>query len=248
MEGSELVFITCGLGGGTGTGSAPVIAELAKELGALTVAVVTLPFTAEGRKRKENAIYGYSKLEKVVDLLIVIPNDKLLEVAPNLPIYQAFKVADELLANAIKEITEMVTKPGLVNVDFADLRSVVEQGGIGFVGVGECKEETHVEGRALKALEKALSCPLLDIDISEADRALVNMTVGTEVTLTELHSVVSCIEQRIREDAHIIFGVRIDDSMPKNMIRVLLVLAGAKIPSAEELFSIKPKDLDIEKI
>ncbi len=248
LDGAELVYITCGLGGGTGTGSAPVVAEIAKSLGALTIAVVTLPFSVEGKKRKENALYGFSKLQKNVDLLIVIPNDKLLEVAPNLPINQAFKVADELLANAIKETTEMVTKPGLINVDFADLRSIIENGGIGFIGVGEAEKETHVEGRALKAVEQALSCPLLDTDISQADRALVSVTVGPEVTLTEFNAIIECINQRIKEDSNIISGLRIDDSLPKNMIRILVVLAGVSVPNPEEIMGLNKNTFQIDRI
>ncbi len=134
---SDLVFITCGLGGGTGTGSSPVVAEIAKKIGALTIGVVTLPFTVEGQKRIENAQWGLERLASIVDTLIVIPNDKLLEIAPELPIHTAFKVADEILTNSVKGITELITKAGLVNLDFADVKAVMKKGGVSLIGIGE---------------------------------------------------------------------------------------------------------------
>ena len=149
LEGADMVFITCGLGGGTGTGAAPVIAEVSKKLGTLTIAIVTLPFHMEGRRRMDNAILGLEKLEQVVDTLIVIPNDKLLEIAPDLPLHTAFKVADEILTNAVKGIAELVTKPGLVNLDFADIRAVMGNGGVALIGLGE----SDTENRALEAVE-----------------------------------------------------------------------------------------------
>ncbi len=137
IQGSDMVFITCGLGGGTGTGSGPVIAEIAKKAGALTVAIVTIPFEMEGGRRKENAMFGLEMLEKTVDTLIVIPNDKLLEIAHDLPLHTAFKVADEILTNAVKGIAELVTRAGLVNLDFADIRAVMGDGGVALIVVGE---------------------------------------------------------------------------------------------------------------
>ena len=137
LSGSDMVFITCGLGGGTGTGASPVIADIAKKAGALTVAVVTIPFSMEGQRRFDNALLGLDKLEQVVDILIVIPNDKLLELAPDLPLQTAFKVADEILTNAVKGIAELVTKAGLVNLDFADIKAVMGKGGVAMIGVGE---------------------------------------------------------------------------------------------------------------
>src|SRR3990167_8724404 len=134
---ADMVFITCGLGGGTGTGSGPVVAELAKKQGALTIGVVTLPFTVEGQKRIENAQYGLERMASVADTLIVIPNDKLLEIAPELPIHTAFKVADEILTNSVKGITELVTKAGLVNLDFADIKAILSNGGVSLIGIGE---------------------------------------------------------------------------------------------------------------
>ena len=162
LSNSDMVFITCGLGGGTGTGASPFIAELAKKIGALTIGVVTLPFTVEGQKRIENAQYGLERLSEIVDTLIVIPNDKLLEIAPELPIHTAFKVADEILTNSVKGITELITKAGLVNLDFADVKAVMSNGGVSLIGIGE----SDSTDRAKDAIEKAINNPLLDVDIS----------------------------------------------------------------------------------
>jgi len=149
LAGADMVFLTCGLGGGTGTGAAPVVAEIAKKQGSLTIGVVTLPFTIEGKKRIENAIYGLEKMEASVDTLIVIPNDKLLELAPELPLHTAFKVADEILTNAVKGTTELVTKAGLVNLDFADIKAVMSNGGVSLIGMGE----SDSQNRATEAVE-----------------------------------------------------------------------------------------------
>ncbi|KHO49967.1 MAG: cell division protein FtsZ [archaeon GW2011_AR6] len=181
MQGANLVFITCGLGGGTGTGAAPVIAEVAKKAGILTIAVVTLPFTIEGKRRWENAMLGLERLEDLVDTLIVIPNDKLLELAPDLPLQTAFKVADEILTNAVKGITELITSPGLVNVDFADIKTVMTNAGVAMIGVGE-SDSKH---RAKEAIEKAINNPLLDIDIEGSSGALVNIVGGKDMSLEE---------------------------------------------------------------
>jgi cell division protein FtsZ len=143
LQESDLIFVTCGLGGGTGTGAAPVIAEVGKKLGSLVVGVVTLPFAMEGQRRYENAVVGLEKMENIVDTLIVIPNDKLLELAPDLPLQTAFKVVDEILANAVKGIAELITKAGLVNLDFADIRTVMGKGGVALIGVGESDSENR---------------------------------------------------------------------------------------------------------
>ncbi|MCX6749957.1 MAG: cell division protein FtsZ, partial [Candidatus Pacearchaeota archaeon] len=161
ITGSDMIFITCGLGGGTGTGAAPVVAAISKKQGALTIAIVTLPFTIEGKKRLENAMNGLERLESIVDTLIVIPNDKLLELAPDLPLQTAFKIADEVLTNAVKGITELVTKTGLVNLDFADVKAVMVNGGVSLIGMGE----SDSQNRAIEAVEKAINNPLLDVDI-----------------------------------------------------------------------------------
>lgn len=223
LHGADMVFITCGLGGGTGTGSVPIIAEIAKKTGALTVGIVTLPFAMEGNRRYENAVYGLEKLEQVVDTLIVIPNDKLLELAPDLPLHTAFKVADEILTNAVKGIAEMVTKAGLVNLDFADIKAVMGNGGVALIGVGE----SDTENRAVEAVEKAISNPLLDVDITGANGALINVAGGPDMTLNEARRVVESVSEKLSEDARIIWGAQIYDDLAKT-IRAMLIVTGVK--------------------
>ena len=225
VSGSDMIFITCGLGGGTGTGSAPVIAEIAKKAGALVVAVVTMPFTMEGNKRYQNAVSGLEKLESIVDTLIVIPNDKLIELAPDLPIQTAFKVADEILTNAVKGIAELVTKPGLVNLDFADVRAIMGNGGVALIGVGE----SDSDNRASEAVEKAINNPLLDADISGATGALINVVGGPDMTLEEAKTVVETVSQRLNDDAMVIWGAQIYDDLT-NTIRALLIITGVHSP------------------
>ncbi len=225
IHGADMVFVTCGLGGGTGTGSAPVIAEIAKKMGCLTVGIVTLPFMMEGQRRYENAVMGLEKLERIVDTLIVIPNDKLLELAPDLPLQTAFKVADEILTNSVKGIAELVTKAGLVNLDFADIKAVLGDGGVAMIGVGE----SDTENRALEAVEKAINNPLLDVDISGATGALINVSGGPDMSLDEARKVVEAVSQKLDEDARIIWGAQILDDL-ENTIRVMLIVTGVSSP------------------
>jgi cell division protein FtsZ len=222
LMGSDMVFVTCGLGGGTGTGSAPVVAEIAKQLGALTIAVVTKPFAGEGESRMENAEWGLAELEDNSDTVIVIPNDKLLELVPRLPLNAAFKVADEILMKAIKGITEMVTKVGLVNLDFADLKTIMKGGGVAVIGIGESDDGNE---KAVKAVEEAINSPLLEYDISSANGALICVTGGEDMTVTEAETVAEYINERINRNASIIWGAYIDPEL-KGAIRVMLVLVG----------------------
>ncbi|MGB9577030.1 MAG: cell division protein FtsZ [Candidatus Norongarragalinales archaeon] len=224
---ADLVFITAGMGGGTGTGSAHVIAKAAKAQGAIVIGIVTMPFTSEGRKRMANAEAGLAKLRKEADTTIAIPNDKLLYFVPDLPLNAAFKIADSILTNAVKGITELITKPGLVNLDFADMRTILERGGTAMIGLGEV---TASEGkdRVIEAAEKAISSPLLDLDVREADRALINITGAEDLTLGEAEAAVNAISAKISKEAHIIWGATIDNSMQKRSVRVLTVLAGIK--------------------
>ncbi len=243
LQGADMVFITCGLGGGTGTGSAPVIAEISKKLGALTVGIVTLPFSMEGNRRWENAVSGLERLEAIVDTLIVIPNDKLLEIAPELPLHTAFKVSDELLTNAVKGIAELITKTGLINLDFADVRAVMSSGGVALIGVGE----SDSENRAVEAVEKAINNPLLNVDISGANGALINVSGGTDLTLDEARKVVEAVSERLDPDARIIWGAQISEDLDKT-IRVMLIVTGVKssqILGPERKFKTKAKS-DIE--
>lgn len=245
LEHCDMVFITCGLGGGTGTGSAPIVAEIAKKLGALSVGVVTLPFTMEGKHRFDNAMYGLERLEQNVDTLIVIPNDKLLEIAPDLPLHTAFKVADEILTNAVKGIAELVTSVGLVNLDFADIRAVMRNGGVALIGVGE----SDSENRAIEAVEKAISNPLLDVDISGANGALINVAGGEDMTLEEAKKVVETISDRLSEDAKIIWGASIYKDLQKT-IRAMLIVTGVKssqiLGSDRTMFSRRKKEIETE--
>ena len=236
LAGADMVFITCGLGGGTGSGAAPVVANIAKKQGALTIGVVTMPFTIEGRKRIENAEYGLERLESSVDTLIVIPNDKLLEIAPELPLQTAFKVADEILTNAVKGTTELVTKSGLVNLDFADVKAVMSDGGVSLMGMGE----SDSANRAQEAVEKALTNPLLDVDLSGSTGALVNIIGGNDMSLDEARAIISSVGQKLGPDAKMIWGAQISPEMEKS-IRVMIIITGVK--SSQIMGSGLPKDL-----
>ena len=225
VEGCDMVFITTGLGGGTGTGSAPVVARAARDQGALTIAIVTLPFTAEGAIRRENAEAGLERLRDIADTVIVVPNDRLLEVVPRLPLYAAFKVSDEVLMRAVKGITELITLPGLVNLDFADVRTVMERGGVAMIGMGE----SDAEDKAADSVKKALRSPLLDVDISGATAALVNVVGGPDMTIAEAEGVVQEIYERVDPGARIIWGAMVDPSMQHKM-RTMLVVTGVSSP------------------
>lgn len=223
LEGTDLVFVTCGLGGGTGTGAAPVIADIAKDAGALTVAVCTTPFKAEGASRMENAEWGLGRLKGVADTVITIPNDKLLDLVPRLSLNKAFKVADEVLTRSIKGITEVVTKPGLVNLDFNDLKTIMEGAGVAMIGMGEDGSENRAEA----AIEEAINSPLLEVDISTANAALINVVGGNDMTVSEAEKVANMVESKIGEDARIIWGASVDQSLDKTL-KVMVVITGVK--------------------
>jgi len=223
LDGADMVFVTCGLGGGTGTGSAPVISKVAKKSGALTVAVATMPFSAEGVKRRENAEIGLEKLQENADTVIVIPNDKLLEVAPNLPLNKAFMASDEILGRAVKGITELITKPGLISLDFADISSIMKGSGMAMIGMGESESGD----RAIESVHEALSSPLLDIDISNAKGALINISGSSDLTLQESEKIVQIVADNLDPEANIIWGAQIDEDL-ENMIRTTIVVSGVK--------------------
>jgi cell division protein FtsZ len=242
---SDMIFITCGMGGGTGTGAAPFIAGLAKKQGSLTIGVVTLPFTIEGKKRIENAMDGLERMQSVVDTLIVIPNDKLLELAPELPLHTAFKIADEILTNAVKGITELVTTTGLVNLDFADIKAIMVDGGVSLIGMGE----SDTAQRAVESVEKAIQNPLLDVDISGATGALVNIVGGPDMSLDECKTIIETVGKKLSPEAKLIWGAQISDDMEKS-IRVLLVITGVKssqiIGHENSIDDIKHKEIEEE--
>ncbi len=223
VEDADMVFVTCGLGGGTGTGSAPVVAQASQEAGALTIGVVTLPFSAEGLVRIENMNYGLEKLRENTDTLIVIPNDKLLDVVPRLPLNEAFKVADEVLMRSVKGLTELITKPGLINLDFADVRTVMKDGGMAMIGFGE----SDGQSKAIDSVRKALSSPLLEVEVTDAKAALVNVIGGEDMTVEEAEGALQEVYRMMNDDARIIWGVQVSPEL-KNMIRTLLIVTGVK--------------------
>jgi cell division protein FtsZ len=225
ISGAHIVFIACGLGGGTGTGSASVVGGLARDEGALTIAFATFPFKGEGKLRMENAKYGLDKLRDVVDTVVVIPNDKLLELVPKLSLNKAFKVADEILMRSIKGLTEIITKPGLVNLDFNDLKTIMKSAGVAMIGLGESTSES--EDRALEAVNEALNSPLLELDISDANGVLVNVTGGNDMTVAEAERVAEEVHARVNQNARIIWGAAIDPTL-ENTVRVMLVVTGVK--------------------
>jgi cell division protein FtsZ len=231
---TNLVFVTCGLGGGTGTGSISTIAQIAKDSGALVVAIVTLPFTSEGKTRMRNALEGLGKLRRVTDTTIIIHNDKLLAVAPDLPLNMAFRVSDEVLAGATKGIVEMVTKPGMVNIDFADLRTVLKDSGYAVIGSGEGMSTSGGTNRAVVALENAIKSPMLDADFGTARRALVNIVGGESLTLREAETVFQDIASRISGEAMLKWGARIDPEMQKEALKVMIVVSGVDFPEYTE--------------
>jgi len=223
LEGADLVFITAGMGGGTGTGAAPVIAEVAKELGALTVAVVTRPFPFEGRKRIQVAEEGIAALSKYVDSLITIPNEKLLTVlGKNVSLLDAFKAANDVLLGAVQGIAELITRPGLINVDFADVRTVMSEMGIAMMGTGV----GIGENRAREAAEAAISSPLLDnISLAGARGVLVNVTADSTLTIAEFQEVGDAIKNFTSDNATVIVGTVIEPDM-HGELRVTLVATG----------------------
>jgi cell division protein FtsZ len=223
VSGTDMLFITAGLGGGTGTGAAPVVAQLAKELGVLTVAVVTKPFTMEGAKRMQIADEGIAELGRYVDSLITIPNEKLLTVlGPDTTLLDAFRAANQVLQGAVQGIAELITRPGLINVDFADVRTVMSEMGMAMMGSGVASGE----GRAREAAEAAISSPLLeDINLAGANGVLVNVTAGMDLSIGEFQEVGETIKQFASEQATVVVGTVIDPDMAQE-IRVTVVATG----------------------
>jgi cell division protein FtsZ len=223
LEGADMVFITAGMGGGTGTGAAPEVAKIAKELGVLTVAVVTKPFPFEGKKRTDFAEQGIEELSKYVDSLITIPNEKLLKVmGKGTPLLQAFSAANDILSGAVQGIAELITRPGLINVDFADVRTVMSEMGTAMMGHGSATGEDRAE----EASESAIACPLLeDIDLSGARGILVNITAGPDFSIHEFETVGNAIKAFASENATVVVGTVIDMEM-SDELRVTVVATG----------------------
>ncbi len=228
LQRSDIVFITAGMGGGTGTGSGPYVAQVAKEVnpGTLVIGIVTLPFSAEGKVRMEQALYGLDKLRRFCDTTIVIPNDKLLEIVPRLPLDQAFKVADEVLMEALKGITEIITKPGLVNIDYADIKTIMSDGGVAMIGIGESEGSTD---RVQEAVNDAINSPLIEADIRQARGALIRIVGDPNMSVMEAQRAAELIQKQINPSAKLIWGASIDPEL-ENKVKVLVVLTGVKSP------------------
>ncbi|MEA2014166.1 MAG: cell division protein FtsZ [Thermodesulfobacteriota bacterium] len=223
LEEADMVFVTAGLGGGTGTGGAPIVAKIAKELGALTVAVVTKPFQFEGKKRGKQAEEGLAELRSVVDTLIVVPNQRLLSISGrNMTLPDAFKKADDILYNGVKGISDLIMVPGLINLDFADVKNIMSEMGLALMGTGVASGNN----RAIEAAQKAISSPLLeDNSIQGARGILLNVTGGSEMTLFEVNEASSLIQSEAHEDANIIFGTVVDDNMGDE-VRITVIATG----------------------
>ncbi|NNF63684.1 MAG: cell division protein FtsZ [Acidimicrobiia bacterium] len=222
LKGADMVFITAGEGGGTGTGGAPVVAEIAKTLGALTVGVVTRPFGFEGRRRSVQAEQGIQNLKAAVDTLIIIPNERLLEIAdPKTAVVEAFQMADEVLTSGVRGITDLITTPGLINVDFADVKTIMTEAGSAVMGIGS----SSGEHRAEQAAEKAISSPLLETSMEGARGVLLSVSGPSDMTLMEVNTAATMISDSSDPDANIIFGAIIDDSLGDEM-RVTVIAAG----------------------
>jgi cell division protein FtsZ len=247
LSDADMVFITAGMGGGTGTGAAAVVAQIARELGALTVAVVTKPFAFEGKRRRKHAEHGVARLRECVDTLITIPNQRLLQVAtPDLSMLDAFKLADNVLVNAVRGISDIINTPGLINVDFADVKTVMSSMGHALMGIGY---GTGAE-RALSAAKQAISSPLLeDIDIEGATGILINITAGTNVSIMEVNNACMVIQEAAHDDANIIFGAVIDETLGDE-IRITVIATGFPVEEAvhpEELTSVSTRQSHVSK-
>jgi cell division protein FtsZ len=229
LEGADMVFVTAGMGGGTGTGAAPIIAQIARDLGALTVGVVTRPFLFEGKRRSKNAENGIKDLAAAVDTIITIPNQKLLNLDDDLSILEAFKRADDVLVQAVRGISDLITQPGVINVDFADVKTIMNGQGRALMGTGYGRGER----RALDAVEMAINSPLLDdISIDGAMGILLNFTAGPDVRLREINEAASLVQQAAHEDANIIFGLLTDPDMG-DVVKVTAIATGFDVESAE---------------
>ncbi len=224
LKDTDMIFLIAGMGGGTGTGAAPVIAQTAKDMGAIVIGVVTMPFKIE-RARLDKAELGLEKLRQYSDTVIVIDNNRLVDIAGNLPITQAFAVANELISTMIKGIVETIAIPSLVNLDYADVKAIMTQGGVSVIGVGESDTENRVE----EAVKKAMLNPLLDVNYEGATGALLHITGGPDLTLEEVNRVGESVTKGLDQDAQVIWGARIDESMA-GKIRVMIIVTGVHSP------------------
>lgn len=242
LQGSDMVFITAGKGGGTGTGAAPVVAEIAKEVGALTIGVVTRPFAFEGRRRALVADEGVKKLKDKVDTLITIPNDRLLTVVEKkTSVIDAFKVADEVLRQGVQGITDLITVPGLINLDLADIKTIMKDAGSALMGIGTARGEN----KATEAASAAIASPLLEASIEGARGVLLNISGSSDLTLFEVNEAAEIVTDATHSDANIIFGAVIDDSL-EDEARVTVIAAGLEaLPKKQEEMEFLPKQSEV---
>ena len=224
LKGADMVFICAGMGGGTGTGAAPVVAQAARDVGAIVIGTVTSPFTIE-RARVDKAEFGLQQLRSVSDTVIVIDNNRLVQIAGNLPVQQAFAVANELVATMIKDIVEIIAVPSLVNLDYADVKAIMTNGGVSVVGVGESDGERRVE----EATKRALTNPLLDVSYKGATGALIHVSGGPDMTLDEVNRIGELVTETLDPDANCIWGARVEDAM-KGKVRVMAIITGVQSP------------------
>src|SRR3989338_2151665 len=223
IKGANMVFVACGLGGGTGSGASPAIARTAKELGALTVAVVTKPFFFEGQQRAKIAETALDELQKEVDAIIVIPNDRLLStIDKNTTVKNAFAICDEVLRQAVEGISDLITTPGIINIDFADIRTVMENAGSALMGIGSASGEN----RAIEAAKFAINSPLLEVSITGAKGVLFSIAGGEDLTMFEIQDAAKVITESIDPQAKVIFGTVRDDKLKKNEVKVTVIAAG----------------------
>ena len=235
MEGADMVFLTAGLGGGTGTGASPLFAKIAKELGCLTVGIVTKPFSFEGKKRMVQAEQGLEQLKEYVDSLIIISNNKVLEVIGHIPFEDAFKEADNILRQGVQTITDLIAVPAMINLDFADIKSVMEGQGSALIGIGMASGENKAE----EAVQKAIQCPLLEASITGAKSAIVNVTGGASMSAYDAQEAVDYIRSAAGNDIDIIFGVAINDKIGESII-VTVIATGFDLPKPEAIPSAAP--------
>ncbi len=254
VSGAHMVFITCGLGGGTGSGASPVIAQAARESGALTVAVVTRPFTFEGMQRKRIAEKAFQELKESVDTIITIPNDKILNIIErNTPVTEAFGIIDDVLRQGVQGISDLITVPGLINVDFADVSAIMRNTGSALMGIGTGAGDD----RAISAAKMAINSPLLDLSIQGANGVLFNISGGNDLSMVEINDAAQVITENIDPDAKVIFGAVVDESLPEGEVKVTVIATGFDQPNEpkrvkgfrdEELSDSVKEDLEKERI
>ena len=229
LKDTDLVFITAGMGGGTGTGAAPVVASIAKEMGILTIAVVTRPFSFEGRIRMQNAEMGIEALRKCVDTIVIIPNDKLLRIVPKgTPMVEVFRYADEVLRQGIQGISDLIVSPSLINLDFADVKTIMKNKGMAHMGIGRAKGEN----KTMEAVRQAVASPLLETTIEGAKGVIINFKGGLDIPLDEVYEAANAVRDVVDPDCNIIFGVGIDDTFENEEVEITVIATGFIAPGS----------------